>query len=106
MHLKKLDAQVQRIYAKALLFLGVNSNIKREWRTLPEQHQGLGMPNMPLAALADKLSFLLGNWGFQGQAHSDALAMVYDNFLMKVGLYASPLKKSYEEYGHLATETT
>ncbi len=67
MHPKKLDAQVQHIYAKALPFLGVNGNIKREWRTLPEQYQGLGMPNMPLAALADKLSFLLGNWGLDGR---------------------------------------
>ncbi len=61
---------------------------------------------MPLAALADKLSFLLGNWGFHGQAHSNALAMAYENFLMEVGLYGSPLKWSYEECSHLATEAT
>ena len=72
---KKLDVQVQCVYAKALPFLGVNGNIKKEWRTLPEQYQGLGMPNIPLAALAEKLSFLVGNWGFHGQAHSDSLAM-------------------------------
>jgi hypothetical protein len=106
MHPKKLDTQVQCIYAKALPFLGVNGNIKREWRTLPEQYQGLGMPNMLLVALADKLSFLLVNWGFHGQAHSNALAMVHENFLMEVGMYGSPLKWSYEEYGHLGTEAT
>jgi hypothetical protein len=49
------------------------------------------MPNVPLVALAEKVSFLLGNWGFAGQAHSDALAMVFDNFLIEVGLYGSPL---------------
>jgi hypothetical protein len=103
---KKLDAQVQRVYAKALPFLGVNSNIKKEWRTLPEQYQGLGMPNILLAALAEKLSFLVSNWGFHGQAHSDSLVIAYDNFLMEVGLYESPLKWSYKEYGHLATDTT
>jgi hypothetical protein len=58
---KKLDVHVQCVYAKALPFLGVNGNIKREWRTLPEQYQGLGMPNIPLAALVEKLSFLAGN---------------------------------------------
>ena len=72
---KKLDFQYQRIYARALPFLGVNSKIKREWRTLPEQYQGLGMPNFPLLALSEKLTFLVGNWGLIGQAHSDALAM-------------------------------
>ncbi len=104
---KKLDVQVQRVYAKALPFLGVNSNIKKEWRTLPEQYQGLGMPNvLPLAALAETLSFLVRNWGFHGQAHGDSLAMAYDNFLMEVGLYGSPLNWSYEEYSHLATHAT
>ena len=88
---KKLDTQVQRVYAKALPFLGVYGNIKKEWRTLPEQYQGLGMPNIPLAALAEKLSFLVRIWGFQGHAHSDSLAMAYDNFLMEVRLYGSPL---------------
>ncbi len=43
---KKLDAKIQRIYAKALPFLEVNSKIKHEWQMLPEQYQGLGIPNM------------------------------------------------------------
>jgi hypothetical protein len=77
---KKLDLQYQRIYARALPFLGVKSKIKREWRTLPEQYQGLGMPNFPLLALSEKLTFLVGNWGLIGQSHSDALAMAYKNF--------------------------
>jgi hypothetical protein len=102
---KKLDTHVQCIYAKAPSFLGVNGNIKKEWRSSPEQYEGLGMSNIPLAALAEKLSFLVGNPGFHGQAHSDSLAMAYDNFLMEVGLYGSPLKWSCEEYSHLATYT-
>jgi hypothetical protein len=88
---KKLDLQYQRIYARALPFFGVNSKIKREWRTLPEQYQGLGMPNFPLLALSEKLTFLVENWGLIGQAHSDALTMAYENFLIEVGLYGSPL---------------
>ncbi len=103
---KKLDVQVQCVHAKALPILGVNRNIKKEWRTLPEQYQGIGMPNILLAALAEKLSFLVGNCGFHGQAHGDSLAMAYDNFLMEVGLYGSPLKWSYKEYDHLATYAT
>jgi hypothetical protein len=82
---------IQRVYEKALPFLGVNCKIKREWRTLPEMYQGLGMPNTPLIALSKKISFLLGNWEFPEQAHSNALSMAYDNLLIKVGLYGSPL---------------
>jgi hypothetical protein len=104
--LKKLDTKSQWVYEKALPFLHVNCKIKQEWRTLPEQYQGLGMPIMPLLALLVKLSFLLSNWGFMGQAHSKALAMAYDDFLLEVGLYGSPLQWQYEEYGTLLTDAT
>ncbi len=49
-------------------------------------YQGLALPNLPLVALLDKISFLLGNWGFYGQAHSDTLDMACNNFLIEVGL--------------------
>jgi hypothetical protein len=48
---KKLDAMIQRVYAKALPYLGGNCNVKKEWRTLPERYQGLALPNFPLIAL-------------------------------------------------------
>jgi hypothetical protein len=101
-----LDKCFQKIYKKALPLLGVKCKIKREWRTLPEKYQGLAMPNVPLVALAEKVSFLLGNWGFACQAHSNTLAMVFDNFLIVVGLYGSPLDWSYKDYGNLSTEST
>ncbi len=69
-------------------------------------YQGLALPNFPLIALAEKASFLVGNWGFQGQAQSDALAMAYNNFLVEVGLYGSPLDWNYGDYGHLSMEDT
>jgi hypothetical protein len=69
-------------------------------------YQGLALPNIPLVALSEKVSFLLSNWGAFGQAHNDALAMASDNFLVKVGLYGSPLDWSYDNYGNLATEAT
>ena len=101
-----LDRSFQRVYAAALPFMGVSSKIKKEWRTLPEMYQGLSLPNFPLVCLADKISFLLNNWGFHGHAHSDALAMAYENFLIEVVLYSSPLHWDFEEYGHLSTVST
>ncbi len=64
------------------------------------------MPNFPLVALAKKVSFLVGNWGFQRQAQSDALATAYDNFLMEVCLYGSPLDWNYGDYDHFSMEDT
>jgi hypothetical protein len=96
----------QRVYEKALLLLGVNRKIKTEWRTLPEMYQGLALPNFPLIAFAEKIYFLLGNWGFQGLAHSDAMAMACENFIIEVGLYDNPLTWSYSDYRKLSLEAT
>jgi hypothetical protein len=103
---RKLDSMFQKVYAPALPFLGVSSKIKKEWCMLPESFQGLSLPFFPLVALSEKLSFLLGNWGFHGLAHSDALAMAFDNFLMEVGLYGSPLCWSYADYGSLSMDAS
>ncbi len=86
----KLDAMIQRSYAKALPYLGVNHNIKKEWRTLLERYQGLAHRNFSLIALSEKVSFLLKNWEFHGQAQSNGLALAYNNFLVEVGLYENP----------------
>jgi hypothetical protein len=61
MHPTKLDKCFQRVCEKALPFLGVNCKMKKEWRTLLEMYQGFSLPNLPLVALAEKVSFLLGN---------------------------------------------
>jgi hypothetical protein len=87
---KKLNTMIQQIYAKVLLSLGMHRNIKKECWPLPEMYQGLSLPNFPLIPLADKILFLLCNWGFHWLAHSDALAMAYDDFLIEVGLYSNP----------------
>jgi hypothetical protein len=79
---------------------------KKEWRTLPERYQGLALPNFPLIALSEKVSFILENWGFHGQAQSDGLALAYDNFLVEVGLYNNSFQWSYKDYGHLSTDST
>jgi hypothetical protein len=102
----KLDAKIHKVYEKAFPFLGVNCKIKRQWRTLPEMYQELGVPNFPLIALSSKISFLLGNGGLHGQTHSDCMTMAFKNFLVEVGLYGSPFDWSYEDFGHLATEST
>jgi hypothetical protein len=56
--------------------------------------------------LAEKISFILANWGFQGMAHSDAMAMAYENFIIEVGLYDNPLMWSYADYGKLSLDAT
>jgi hypothetical protein len=91
LHPCTLDSMFQKVYAKALPFLDVSNKIKTIWQTLPEAFQGLALPSFPLVALSDKILFLLGSWSFHVVAHSYALAMAYDNFLVEVGLYDNSL---------------
>ncbi len=86
--------------------MGINGNIKKEWRSIPTMYQGLGLPCFPLVALAKKISFLQENWGNTGVAQSDALSLAYDDFIMEVGLYGDPLSWEYINYGQLATQAT
>jgi hypothetical protein len=103
---KKFDKKIRRVYERALPFLGVNCKIRREWTTLPETYQGLGMAIMPLISLLEKILFLLGDLGFLGQAPSNALSMAYKKNSIKVGLYGTPMQSSYNDFGHLSTDGT
>jgi hypothetical protein len=101
-----LEMKVQALYYKALPLMGINGNLKKEWRSLPTMYQGLGLPSFPLVTLSKKISFLQGNWGSPGVAQSDALSLVYDDFLIEVGLYGNPLSWIFTNYGCLATLAT
>ena len=55
---QEVDEAFGAWYYSFLPALGVNRNITREWRTLPTQYQGLGLPQMSLEKLATLLLYL------------------------------------------------
>ena len=55
---KALQNYYQDLYYKILPLLGVNRNIGKGWRTLPERYQGLGLPDFEVHALSKKIHFL------------------------------------------------
>ena len=60
---KELQTSYQDLYYKMLPPLGVNSNIGKEWKTLPERYQGLGLPNFEVHAFSKDVHFLQRKWG-------------------------------------------
>jgi hypothetical protein len=62
---------------------------------IPEQYQGLGMPNFALISLALKLWYLQCNWGF-GAPHSNALMIGYESFIIEAGLYDDTMGYKYK----------
>ena len=59
---EQLEATIQRWYYKSLPLFGVERNITKEWRDLPIQFQGLGLPNFAIKKLSDSLHFIHCHW--------------------------------------------
>jgi hypothetical protein len=72
---------------------------------IPEQYQGLGMPNFALISLASKLLYLQCNWGF-GAPHSNALMIGYESFIIEVGLYGDTMGYEYKSHSFIVTDNT
>ena len=60
---KILQDAYQKLYYKMLPLLDVNRNISKEWRTLPERYQGLGLPDFEVHSFSKKFHFLQRKWG-------------------------------------------
>jgi len=103
---QKLLTQFQRVYFRCLPSLNVNCHIEIPWRLIPEQYQGLGLPNFALVSLTSKkLVFNQRTWGFN-DVHTRSLMMGYESFMVEVGLYGNTMDHDYKIYSTLATNGT
>ena len=59
---KVLQEKYQKLYYKMIPLFGVNRNISKEWRTLPESYQGLGLPDFEVQSFLKKFHFLQRKW--------------------------------------------
>ncbi len=99
---QRLLKQFQQVYFRYLPLLNMNCHIDLPQRLIPEQYQGLGMVNYALVFLASRLSFFQFNWGFESP-HSSALMIVYESFMIGVGLYDITIDYDYKTHSMLAT---
>ena len=54
---KTIQKYYKDLYYKMLPLLGVNRNIGKEWRTLPERYPGIGLLNFKVHALSKIFTF-------------------------------------------------
>ncbi len=103
---KQLNGCIQHFYAKAFPFLASTAKSRRNgglsWKCIRASPCLI----CPWWLWWITSLFFLAIGVFYGQAHSNALAMAYDNFLIEAGLYGSPLHWSYKDFCHLSTEST
>ena len=71
-----------------LPLFGVNRNIGKEWRALPERYQGLGFTNFKVHALAKKDNSLQHK--SDGNDSTSKMATnTYKAFMVEVGMYSN-----------------
>ena len=87
-----LQESYQSLYYKMLPLLGVNRNIGKEWRMLPERYQGLGLPDFEVHSFSQKFHFLQRKWG-GGDATSKMTETTYESFMTEVGVYGNIFSK-------------
>ena len=100
----QIDAALGRWYFQCLPALGVNRNIRKEWRMLPLQFQGLGLPNLSLEKLADSLKLLQRHWGTNSDL-GRALKCSFELIQVETGLQGNFLLRDYSSLGSLATHS-
>ena len=100
----QLDDALSRWYYHCLPSLGVNRNIRKEWKTLPVQYQGLGLPNLSLEKLADSLKLLQRHWGTTSDLGM-ALRCSFELVQMETGLQGNFLSRDISSLGCLATHS-
>ena len=100
----QIDMALGRWYFQCLPALGVNHNIRKEWRMLPLQFQGLGLPNLSLEKLADSLKLLQRHWGTNSDL-GRALKCSFELIQVETGLQGNFLLRDYSSLGSLATHS-
>ena len=83
----------------------MNSNIRKEWRTLSERYQGLYLPNLEVYPLSKMIHFLQRKR--DGNVSTSKMAgTTYEAFMVEVGMYGNIFSRSWEEPNVLATKHT
>jgi hypothetical protein len=99
-----IEHTVSKWYYHCLPALGVNRSIGHEWRMLPVEYQGLGLPNLALEKLAESLQLIQHHWSRRTKL-GQALRLAFELVQVETGLRGNFLLRNYDTYGRLATHT-
>ena len=99
----KVAAKLLSTYNYRMLsFLGVNRNIKKEWRTIPRAFGGIGLYSFPVEQTICCVNMLVQHFGVPSVLGKKLTASL-EAMQLETGLNTNPLVCSYERYGDLTT---
>ena len=84
-----------------LPYIGVNRNIKREWRTLHSAFGGLGLFSLPIEQLICRTTILLQHYNTSSIIGGKLTCSIH-LLQLQIGTNSNPLQLSYKQFGHLA----
>lgn len=85
-----------------MLPLGINSNIKTGWQTLPQAFGGIGLLSFPIEQMICWLNMIIQHFGVPSTLGLKFSASL-EALQLELGCLGNPLCESYAELGHLAT---
>ena len=98
----QLESTIQKWYYASLPLFGIERNITKEWRDLPIQFQGLGLPNFAIEKLADSIHFIHRHWDMNNSI-GRALRIVFELVQIETGLEGNFVTRDYSTLGCLAS---
>ena len=104
MPLRIAQTTLQKENFLILPFLGVNRNVKREWRTLHRAFGGIGLLDLAVEHTICMINIFVQHYGA-----GTTVAMKYGASLealqLELGCLGNPLNEDYARYHHLATDS-
>jgi len=100
----EVDASLTKVFYRALPYLKVNRKIRRQWVHLPHKYQGLGVFDINIERLSQKLFWIQRYWGYSG-LEGQLLAHSFEAFCIDLGFDGNPLACSFQRYGHLSSNS-
>jgi hypothetical protein len=99
-----LDKTMGSIYRQALSPLGYNKNLPVAFRTLPREYQGADLRLWSIEKLGKDISILLQHWG-SNSTLGNSLQVVYESFMMELGLEGNIFTRPYTKLQALASHS-
>ena len=85
-----------------LSFLGVNRNVKREWRTMHRAFGGIGLFSFPVEQTIGMINMLIQHYG-AGTTLAKKMSASIEALQLEIGCTGNPFVENYEPLHLLAT---
>lgn len=99
-----LSNVLRKQYFQLLPMCEVNRNIRYDFRQLPSEFFGIGLPHPGIEATIASLNLLLQHFGCDSLLGTQLKAS-YEAFLLELGISPEPFTASYGKYSYLCTHS-